>query len=160
MKMKFWSFLTVACMLVFSGPASAQDARLILNTCLSEGTQDEEGVLSCIDEALNPCLTQSEDMSSVATLCFIEARGQFDEGISSAMGDIRGRVDEQLVVLMTIGLKYDMLSSLLQCDRLEELAIALSELSGEIIQRQKAQCLATTSGLALARVTSRAAGLD
>jgi len=76
------------------------------------------------------------------------------------MSDIRGRVDEQLIALMTIGLKYDMLSGLLQCDRLEELALALSELSGEIIQRQKAQCLATTSGLALARVTSRAAGLD
>ena len=59
---------------------------------------------------------------------------------------------EDLAVVAGIETKYDILSGLMQCDRMKELAQAMSEDTPEAVQRQYAQCSATAAGLAYARL--------
>jgi hypothetical protein len=149
------SAIAVGIWLISPVPVAAQDARETLNACLSERIETEAQLLDCVSAAIEPCLSEPDDMNAVAALCFREARGQLDAGISAGMSDLRASASDEISTLVSIELKYDILSGLLQCDRMEELAVALSEYDAEAIQRQKAQCQATTSGLAYARLTLR-----
>ncbi len=115
-------------------------------------------MLDCVAEALAPCQAEPDDMHAVATLCFRNSRSAFDAGINEAMTRLRADGEEALVTLLSIESKYDMLGGLLQCDRMEELALALSNIPPDAIARQKAQCQATTSALVLARLTLRREG--
>lgn len=147
--------LAAGLLLTSALPTFGQEARATLEACLAQRIDNEAQMLNCVTEALSPCLAEPDDMNSVAALCFRDSRRQFDQGLSARMVDLRGQADDTLVTLVSIELKYDIFSGLLQCDRLEELARALSEISQEAVQRQKAQCQATTSGLALARLQLR-----
>ncbi|MCV2875023.1 hypothetical protein OE810_02010 [Rhodobacteraceae bacterium XHP0102] len=148
--------------LITTAPVAAQDAKLTLDMCLSDRIsgriETEAQLLDCVAEALAPCQAEPDDMHAVATLCFRNSRSAFDAGISAAMTRLRAGQDNALITLLSIETKYDMLSGLLQCDRMEELALALSNIGPDAIARQKAQCQATTSALVLARLTLRSEG--
>lgn len=158
---KMKSHIRDVAMVIFLGlmtalPTAAQDVREATDACLSEKIETEAQLLGCVTKALAPCMLEPSDMNSSATLCFRGKIEAFEAGIKLGVSQLSDRATNEAFKLINIELKYDMLSGLLQCDRMEELAAAFSKYGAEAIQRQKAQCRATTLGLSYARLTLRA----
>jgi hypothetical protein len=51
--------------------------------------------------------------------------------------------------------KYDLLTNLLQCDRLKELSLAVSQMGDDAVAVQDARCQATVSALSFMRLYLR-----
>lgn len=137
-------------------PASAED-RLDLDTvrsCIATAMDLGKKPTGCVDGAHAACLQDAAETPAVATLCFEEARAQWSTAIAARMDHLRDAAPERIAALAGIELKYDLLSSLVQCDRMEELAI-LREIPAEEIRTQKSRCTATASGLAYIRLLWR-----
>ncbi|WP_167647537.1 hypothetical protein [Mameliella alba] len=125
-----------------------------LRSCVETAVDLGKAPTACVDTAHAPCLEISTETPAVAGLCFTETRQEWSEAIAARMADLGEKAPERIAALAGIEVKYDLLSSLVQCDRMEELAL-LRELPAEEIQLQKARCTATASGLAYIRLLWR-----
>ncbi|WP_323771292.1 hypothetical protein [Antarctobacter sp.] len=137
-------------------PAAAEEP-LDLNAvraCVSTAIDLGNKPTGCVDSAHSACLRVSSETPAVAALCFEEARAQWSDAIGTRMEHLRDAAPERIAALAGIELKYDLLSSLVQCDRMEELAL-LREIPAEEIRTQKSRCTATASGLAYIRLLWR-----
>ncbi len=139
--------------------AKADEALDRANTCILEETEAGRQPTNCIDDVQKECLAVPEGTPAVATLCFREAKDRWNGGIRGLMEKIKATGNQDMAIVAGIEVKYDILSGLIQCDRIEELARTVSGKSPDVIQRQKNQCIATTSGLAYARLKWRARAL-
>ena len=155
--------LRAACVIMafgFGSGASADVDLITTDACLNERLAQGENPTVCVDQAHQRCLTMPGDMSASAILCFGQAREAWNIGIAAKMERIKETADERLATIAAVELKYDMLGNLMQCDRMEELAKAASEATGDQIARQRAQCEASAAGLVYLRVKLRSRSLQ
>lgn len=141
--------LAVCCAL----PAWAVDLDSV-QTCVETARGAQTNPNDCIDTAHQACLVDSTEAPAAATLCFTKARAAWSDGIAARMSVIQDNAPENIAALAGIEVKYDLLASLVQCDRLEELGL-LQEAPAEQVRLQKARCEATASGLAYVRLLWR-----
>ncbi len=125
-----------------------------VDSCVATATDLGTSPNGCVDQAHAPCLRIPAETPAVATLCFEETRAEWSEAISARMSDLSDRAPERISALAGIEVKYDLLTALVQCDRMEELGRLRDIASGDILL-QKTRCTATASGLAYVRLLWR-----
>lgn len=144
----------------WTAQAGAEEGLAASDECILGKFAAGQQPTACIDEAHGTCLKTPSAMPSVASVCFRAAQDRWSAGIKALMEAVRAKASKDVAVLASIEVKYDLLAGLMQCDRMEELSMALSELSQEDVLRQKTHCAATASGLAYARLRWRTRDLD
>ena len=146
----------LAAALGWPGPLAAAEPDLAqLRACVAE---DPGQSAACLNRALSECLAYPAEAPAAATLCFRDARQVFSDAVAARMAALRETAPEGVAAVAGIEVKYDMLAHLLQCDRLEELAL-LEAGPTEAITRQKARCTATAAGVVYLRMIQRAGPL-
>lgn len=125
-----------------------------VQACVATASELGKSPNGCVDQAHAPCLRVNSDTPAVATLCFEETRSEWSGAIATRMQRLGETAPEKLAALAGVEVKYDLLTSLVQCDRMEELA-QLREIAAEEILLQKSRCHATASGLAYVRLLWR-----
>lgn len=125
-----------------------------VRSCVATALDLDKKPTGCVDSAHTACLRISSDTPAVAALCFEDRRADWSTAITQRMDHLRSAAPERIAALAGIEVKYDLLASLVQCDRMEELAL-LREVAAEEIQIQKSRCEATASGLAYIRLLWR-----
>lgn len=152
--------LRVMAMMCLGTAATADVDLTAADACLNDRLSQNQNPASCIDQAHQRCLTTPDDLTASAVLCFGQAREAWNNGIAANMKTIDDMADDRIAAIAAIELKYDLLANLMQCDRMEELAKAGSEATGDQISRQRAQCEASAAGLVYLRVKMRAQSLQ
>lgn len=152
---KWQGLLAMGLATALAGPVAAQIDIATVQTCMTNRIDTGENPAICIDEAQATCQATPADSPAVAILCFRNARSDWDAAITAEMARIRDRADDRIAAIAAVELKYDLLASLTQCDRMEELARVGTDTPAETIQRQKARCEASASGLAYLRAMLR-----
>lgn len=148
-----------AVQLALAPPAMAQMDLDGVNDCLSERLSAGQAPATCIDEAHSPCTAVNSDRPAVATLCFVEVEKHWQSGIAALMATIKEKASEDIAAVAGVEGKYDLLSALLQCSRMEELAVIVGRESNDAIVRQNARCKANAAGLTYARLFLRSRNL-
>lgn len=138
-----------------AGPALAQIDVAAAKACITDRIDTGENPALCIDEAHATCQATPADSPAVAILCFRNAKADWDGAIAAEMDRIRNRADDRIAAIAAIELKYDLIASLTQCSRMEELAQVGTDTPAETIQRQKARCEASAAGLTYLRALLR-----
>ncbi len=134
--------------------AEAEVALQEVNGCIENARSLGTSPMTCVDNAHVPCLEIPAETPNVATLCFKEAQDTWSGAMTTALEVIKDNLPD-IAPIASIEVKYDLLSGLLQCDRMAELA-ALQNAEDEKILLQKTRCSATASGLAYVRLVWRA----
>jgi len=116
-----------------------------VNACFDAAQKDGTSPGPCIDAAQDACLDNAQETPAVATLCYTEARKVWSGALSGAIAAMTAATDEKVGAVARIETKYNLLSNLMECDRVEELSRAVSELKGGAIAVQTARCQATAS---------------
>ncbi len=114
---------------------------------------------TCIDAAQQDCMTDLQAAPSVATVCYGQTQSGWSEGITTQMDAIASQPDDTLTAVARIETQYDLLANMLQCDKIEALSKAASDLTGEQIGAQKAACQSTATGLSYMRIMLRSRSL-
>lgn len=151
--------LIAATQLCGVGLAYAEVSIEAADTCIAEQMATGDSPLSCIEEAQADCGAVPENTPSVAVLCYTEAKSAWSAGIAATMESFAADAPRDAMAISQIEAKYDLLSGFMQCDRMEELALAVSTESSEAIARQKAHCTASSAGVAYARLSWRISSL-
>ena len=152
MFLRFLAVPTAILGALFAAPVVAEVDLSQVQTCVAERIEAGDQPLSCIDEAQLDCTAINPETPLVAVVCFHDASDAWNAGIRDTMMRVQSTGPEDLAVVAGIETKYDILSGLMQCDRMKELAQAMSKDTPEAVQRQYAQCSATAAGLAYARL--------
>ncbi|MHA6262564.1 hypothetical protein ACXYMO_05120 [Arenibacterium sp. CAU 1754] len=129
------------------------------DACIVQSTESGQNPAACIDDAHAACQSAPSDTPAVATLCYVEAKTAWTQGIKTVMADVTAKAPETIATIARIEVKYDILANLVQCDRIEELALAASGAPEQDIVLQKSRCTAAASGLAYVRLKWRAGQL-
>lgn len=148
-----------AVLFALARPAMAEVDLARVNSCLTERLAGAQPPATCIDDAQVSCVSVNRDTPAVATLCFVEVEQEWQAAIASLMKTISQNAPEEIAAIAGIEAKYDLLSSLLQCSRMEELSLSVGRETGEAIQRQNAHCKANAAGLTYARIFLRSRDL-
>lgn len=127
--------------------------------CVAEAQARKAAPDICIGPTLAGCGSLPADAPALATLCYDEARRQLAEATAARLTLLDDTAPEPLALRARVEAKYDLLSGLLQCDRLEELG-RLDDTPAETLALQKTRCEATASGLAYIRLLWRVAPDD
>lgn len=125
-------------------------------TCIAERIAQGRAPNDCVDARHAICTGLSQQTPAVAVVCFRTAEQEWSQASRAILDRLQAEAPEEITAIAGIELKYDLLSGRLQCDRIEELAIAVSDHGSEAIARQKARCQATAAGLAHVRLAWRA----
>lgn len=147
-------FMTAACGLLGTPALAAVDLSAA-QACFIAKTEPT----TCIDAAQADCMASLSEAPSAATVCFRAAQEVWSEGIGAQINVIASQPDETLTAVARIETKYDLLTNMLQCDKIEDLSKAASDLTGEMIAAQKAACQSTASGLSYMRLMLRSRSL-
>lgn len=142
--------------LALAPPTPAQEGPSpdALRSCVTTAADQGKSPAACIDSAQAGCLRIPADTPAVASLCFEEHRAAWSEAIATRMQTLRDSAPDRVASLAGIEVKYDMMAALVQCNRMEELAL-LRELPPEEIRLQTTRCRATAAGLAYIRLLWR-----
>lgn len=152
--------LGVSALALFAAPARADLDLAPVDACIVAALAAGQAPSACVDAAHAPCMAEPEDAPAVASLCFVGARDDWSAGIAGLMQTVKAGAPDELAAVIGIEVKYDLLGGLLQCDRLEELALAVGALDAERIALQKTRCAAVASGLAYVRLKARIETLE
>jgi len=145
---------------IWMSPSYGESGLGSINACILENIDGGEKPASCIDAAHDDCVQVPEGTPSVASVCFRAAKDRWGAGIKALMEKVTAQASGDVAVIAGIETKYDILAGLTQCDRLEELALAVSGRPHEVVLRQKSQCVSTAFGLAYARLVWRTRDLE
>ncbi|MDA7429549.1 hypothetical protein PGB28_13855 [Primorskyibacter aestuariivivens] len=150
----------MAVLMVWIAAAAKADVALDrVDACLAERMAAGQPAMPCVDEAHAACMNVDNETPAVATLCFVEAGKAWNNGIAGTMARIATKAPDEITAIARIEVKYDLLSALLQCSRLEELALSVGRDSEEKILRQNARCKENATGLTYARLFLRSQDL-
>ncbi|MGY3439064.1 MULTISPECIES: hypothetical protein [unclassified Marinovum] len=120
--------------------------------CIDTQIAAQAPTQSCIQAELRACGTiDTTEGAAAAVLCYVEAKNSWTGAIKTRLNELRAAADEKIADIAGVEVKYDVLSGLLQCDRLQELSL-LTDRSSDEINIQKSGCTATTMGLAYAKL--------
>ena len=142
-----------------AGPAAADIDLAAFDACVEARIASDTPAADCVHAAHATCMSfDPEHEAASATLCFVNAKDGWSEGIRTQLAKIADSAEENIAAIAGIEVKYDLLANLLQCDRMNELA-RLTETPGAIVSLQKARCEATASGLALTKLVLQSRNL-
>jgi hypothetical protein len=143
-----------------AGTAYGEVALQTVNACISDRLSANEPVTVCIDAAHADCNSVSAETPAIATLCLVNAEKAWSGGIAGVMSEISELASEDIAAIAAIEVKYDLLSALLQCDRMEELQLVVGRESETEILRMNARCKARATALTYARLFVRSRDLQ
>lgn len=149
----------LAVQLALPAPAMAEMDLNGINACLSDRLEARQPAATCLDEAHSACMSINIDTPAVAALCFVELEKEWQAGIAALMTGIKQKASEEIAAVAGVEGKYDLLSALLKCSRMEELALIVGRESDDAIVRQNARCKANAAGLTYARLFLRSRDL-
>lgn len=157
--MRGWG-CAAACAVLLAWPAgsSAQDQAGETASCVETRIGQQARPGACIEQVLQACDRAPANTPAVAMLCYEQAREVWGQGLSARMAAIREGADDRIAAIAGIEVKYDLLAALMQCDRVEELAL-MGEAEASDIQRGKARCAAAATGLVYVRLLMQARDL-
>ncbi|SEF76314.1 hypothetical protein [Jhaorihella thermophila] len=118
--------------------------------CLSRQAEANRPVADCVNEAQVACF-QYEEASPAANACFLAAKEEWGELIAARMDRIRATAPPEIAAIAGIEVKYDLRGNLMQCDRMEELALVRED-PGPAVLARRVRCEATAVGLAYAKL--------
>ena len=122
-----------------------------VRTCL-RGEAAQQDPAHCVTAAHTACLSfPTPEATAAATLCFAEARDQWNAAIGAGMAAVSETLDETQLGTLQVNLRFDLMGDMLQCDRMQALA-ELSETPDEQIALQSSRCGAVASGLTFVRL--------
>lgn len=130
-----------------------------VDACLTQRVEAGQPPASCIDTAQAQCMATDDEAPAVATLCFVEAERAWQTGISELMQRISEAAPEEITTIARIEAKYDLLSALLQCSRMEDLSLAVGRETEANILRRNARCKSNAAGLTYSRFFLRSRDL-
>lgn len=119
--------------------------------CVSDRIGDQAPVAECVRAAAAPCEAVPAAAPALAAKCFIDLKEGFGVAIAGRMDRLEQTAPDQIVSVAGIEVKYDLMTNLLQCDRMSELR-ALRADPGEGALAQDAACQARATGLAYAKL--------
>lgn len=127
--------------------------------CIDTQIAAQAPTQSCIQAELRDCATIDTSEGAEATvLCYVTAQDGWTVAIKARLDELRAAADEKIADIAGVEVKYDVLSGLLQCDRMQELSL-LTDRSSNEINIQKSGCTATTMGLAYAKLLMQSRNL-
>lgn len=140
-------------------PGAASDANAGADlsgteSCVSSAAEAQRSPGDCLAELHAPCLSFPPGSKALATLCFVNTRKSWDTRLKKRLGAIAKTADPKVASIANIESRYDLLSNLLQCDRLDELS-ALFQTAEEDRLLQKKRCEAAAAGLTYIRLLVR-----
>ncbi|WP_417260018.1 hypothetical protein [Celeribacter sp.] len=136
-------------------PLWAESTIADVDACIATSIDEGTAPTACVELAHTECTEFPDDMNSSAALCFTQAKDMWSQGITARMEDIKAKAAPEIATIAGIEVKYDLLSALVQCDRMEELNSLREGVTDEEILRQKTACAATASGLAYTKLAWR-----
>ena len=134
-----------AALLTVAAPALAEVDLTAVDACFESARATQTDPAACINAAQDTCLDNAEDTPAVTTLCYVQARDVWSDGLARVFADIIPTMDGTDAAVLQIETKYALLGNLLQCDRIEELSLAASDLTGAAIALQSARCQASAT---------------
>ncbi|WP_346897322.1 hypothetical protein [uncultured Roseibium sp.] len=145
--------------LVAVTPGAASDAKAGADlsgteSCVSSAIEAQRSPGDCLTELHTPCMAFSPSSKAQATLCFVNTRKSWDARIKERLDAIAKTAPPKVASIAKIESRYDLLSNLLQCDRLDELS-ALYQTAEEDRLLQKKRCEAAAAGLTYIRLLVR-----
>lgn len=153
-------FGIVFTLMLGAGPALAAVDLTTSNACFDAAVAGKTNPAQCIEAAQNTCLEGANGGTpAVTVLCFSEARDSWSAGLADTLAQITGQVDEKLAALARIETKYNLLTNLMECDRIEELSVAVSDMDGDAISIQSASCKASAAAATYMHLYLRAKSL-
>ncbi|ASM72182.1 MULTISPECIES: hypothetical protein [Roseobacteraceae] len=120
--------------------------------CLAKAMQNGTDPTLCLDAPDAACMDNAQETPVVSTSCFAENRAQWGAAIGKRMDMLPDTTD---TTVARIEARYDVIGAMVQCDRIEALAKAASDLSGPQIALQKERCLARANALTYVRLFAR-----
>ena len=126
-------------------PALADVNIADVDACFEAARTGQADPAVCINAAQDSCLDNAQETPAVSALCFLEAREAWSDAVSQTFAEIVPTMDETDAAVLQIETKYALLGNLLQCDRIEELSLAASDLTSEAISIQSARCQASAT---------------
>lgn len=140
-------------------PGAASDAnagadRSGTESCVSSAVEAQRSPGDCLAKLHAPCLAFPPNSKALATLCFVNTRKSWDTRIKERLDAIAKTAEPKVASIANIESRYDLLSNLLQCDRLDELS-ALYQTADEDRLLQKKRCEAAAAGLTYIRLLVR-----
>ena len=143
----------------FATQSVAQAEIELFQACFAAKNSANEPAGDCVNEAQAVCLSFDPGSQAAAgTLCFVKAKEDWAAGITAQMDQITAMADPQIAAVAGIEVKYDLLSNLLQCERMRDLAL-LTDRPSDAIVLQFARCEATATGLVLTKLMLQSRGL-
>jgi len=139
-------------------PVRAEVKLDAVKSCVDASTSAGTSPAPCIDQAQAECAAIPGETNKVATLCFARAQEVWSDGIRAELDRISAVAPEEIAAIAAIEVKYDMISGLVQCDRLAELAL-VGEAATDAIERNKAHCSASATALSYVNLLWRAQDL-
>ncbi|MBP0481674.1 hypothetical protein [Sagittula salina] len=143
-----------ACTARPAGAAETAPDVAALTACVQTARNANSDPKACLATAHAPCGTISAEAPAAVTLCFSEAKDSWTRATAARLGLLDTEAPEPVALRARIEAKYDLLSGLLQCDRLADLG-RLTEIEASLLQMEKTRCEATASGLAYIRLLWR-----
>lgn len=121
--------------------------------CVADSLARDRPAADCVQTAHAVCGDfPLETARAAAVLCYVDAQDAWTRAIRARLEGLGEDAEGRIAKLAEIEVKYDVLGSLLQCDRMEELARVASPEEDAAIGLQKARCTATALGLAYAKL--------
>lgn len=120
-------------------------------TCLVKAIAAAGNPAECVMKVHSPCLAYSQAAAPQASLCFAEMRMGWDAKLKGLLETISGSNDVRRAASTRIESKYELLTNLLNCDRLDELAELYAQPETERLL-QKTRCEATASAVTFIRL--------
>ncbi|MDU8927057.1 hypothetical protein RXV86_06650 [Alisedimentitalea sp. MJ-SS2] len=138
--------------------SSAQAAEFgDMTACLKAQIEAGQPIVQCVTELQSICL--SYDAPSMAGAdCYRRAKDHWGGLIAAKMDQITTSASEEVAAIAGIEVKYDLKGNLMQCDRMEELAL-VQKTPGEETVYTRLRCEATAVGMAYAKLFFQSSGL-
>lgn len=126
-------------------------------SCFKEQLGAGQPIMLCIERAAHEC-SQFPAGNAAGILCYVKAKDRWGEQIAAQMEKIKGEKDEREATIIGIELRYDLQANLLQCDRVEELAL-VDGAPDEMTAHSKAICESVAVGISYSRLLARSGEL-
>ncbi len=148
-----WADAPLAVAAVIAAPAQGEMSLDMdpVHACVDSAIDLGNSPLGCVDHTHAPCPSLPNDSRNVTSQCFSTLRDGWSATFAGRMDPLRIGAPDRITALAGIELKYDLLASPVQCDRLEEIE-QLRETAAKDILLQKSRCTATASGHAYVRL--------
>lgn len=130
----------------------APDAEAVA-ACVADQASANAPAAECVNRAQQACLQYPREAADAATQCFREMKDGWGAAIAGRMDSLKAEAPEQIAAIAGIEVKYDLMTNLLQCDRMSALMRLRDEAEPAAEARARvARCESTATGLAFVKL--------